>query len=177
MAQDHGLAVGVAGLGMRAFWSEHQAVQVGGSGPRTPVELECKAAEVPNDERWETPAPLSSGDRIRNSTSRRWVRFPPSARGHNKKSRYEQPPRAAYTSSQPISVRLNQYLKLGGLLVSYGGRREKMRSAFRGLALMVVFIWAIAFLAFRVAGFLIHLFLLLAAIFFVMHFAMSWRTS
>ena len=56
-------------------------------------------------------------------------------------------------------------------------RREKMRSAFLGLAMMLVFIWAIAFLAFHVAGFLIHLFLVLAAIFFFLHFATSPRTS
>ena len=44
-----------------------------------------------------------------------------------------------------------------------------MRFAFLGLAFLFVFIWAIAFVAFHVAGFLIHIFLILALIFFVVH--------
>jgi hypothetical protein len=44
-----------------------------------------------------------------------------------------------------------------------------MRFIFLGLALMFVLIWAFAFIAFHVAGFLIHIFLLLAVIFFIMH--------
>ncbi len=44
-----------------------------------------------------------------------------------------------------------------------------MRFIFLGLALLFVFIWITAFVAFHVAGFLIHLFLILAVIFFVVH--------
>ena len=52
-----------------------------------------------------------------------------------------------------------------------------MRSIFFGLALMFVFIWAIAFLVFHIAGFLIHVFLILAALFFIMHFLTSRRAA
>ncbi|MGA3295461.1 MAG: lmo0937 family membrane protein [Candidatus Acidiferrales bacterium] len=44
-----------------------------------------------------------------------------------------------------------------------------MRFVFLGLALIFVLIWAFAFVAFHVAGFLIHIFLILAVVFFVVH--------
>ena len=44
-----------------------------------------------------------------------------------------------------------------------------MRFIFLGLAVLFIFIWALAFIAFHVAGFLIHLFLILALLFFFVH--------
>jgi hypothetical protein len=44
-----------------------------------------------------------------------------------------------------------------------------MRFIFLGLAVLFIFIWAFAFIAFHVAGFLIHIFLILAVVFFVVH--------
>jgi hypothetical protein len=44
-----------------------------------------------------------------------------------------------------------------------------VRFVFLGLALIFVLIWAFAFVAFHVAGFLIHIFLILAVVFFVVH--------
>ncbi|HTX15999.1 MAG TPA: DUF5670 family protein [Candidatus Baltobacteraceae bacterium] len=44
-----------------------------------------------------------------------------------------------------------------------------MRFAFLGLAILFIFIWVLAFIAFHVAGFFIHVFLILALIFFVVH--------
>ncbi len=44
-----------------------------------------------------------------------------------------------------------------------------MRFIFLGLALMFLLVWVFAFVAFHVAGFLIHIFLILALIFFVVH--------
>jgi Family of unknown function (DUF5670) len=52
-----------------------------------------------------------------------------------------------------------------------------MRSVFLGLALTFLFLWAVAFVVFRVAGFLVHVLLLLAVIFFIMRLATSARTS
>jgi hypothetical protein len=51
-----------------------------------------------------------------------------------------------------------------------------MRFVFLGLALLFVFIWVTAFIAFHVAGFLIHVFLILALIFFVVHLFRPRRT-
>ena len=44
-----------------------------------------------------------------------------------------------------------------------------MRFIFLGLALLFVFIWVLAFVAFHVASFLLHVCLILALIFFVVH--------
>jgi len=44
-----------------------------------------------------------------------------------------------------------------------------MRFIFLGLALLFVFIWITAFVAFHVAGFFIHVFLILALLFFIVH--------
>lgn len=51
-----------------------------------------------------------------------------------------------------------------------------MRFIFLGLAILFVFIWVVSFIAFHVAGFLIHLFLILALIFFVVHFLRPRRS-
>jgi hypothetical protein len=51
-----------------------------------------------------------------------------------------------------------------------------MRYTFVVLALIFVFIWAVSFIAFHVAGFLIHLFLILAVICFIMHLVRSRGT-
>jgi hypothetical protein len=44
-----------------------------------------------------------------------------------------------------------------------------MRFIFLFLALIFVFVWICAFVAFHVASFLVHIFLVLALIFFVVH--------
>ena len=50
-----------------------------------------------------------------------------------------------------------------------------MRFVFFGLGMLFLLIWAFAFLAFHVVGFLARVFLFLAAIFFVVHLARSHR--
>ena len=52
-----------------------------------------------------------------------------------------------------------------------------MRFIFLALALLFVIVWAFAFIAFHVASFFIHVFLILAVIFFVMHLLRSRRPS
>jgi Family of unknown function (DUF5670) len=52
-----------------------------------------------------------------------------------------------------------------------------MRYIFLALALFFIFIWVIAFVAFHVAGFLIHVLLILAIIFFVVHLLRPRRTA
>ncbi len=52
-----------------------------------------------------------------------------------------------------------------------------MRFIFLALALMFVFIWAFAFIAFHVASFFIHILLILAAIFFVVHLVRPRRPT
>ncbi len=44
-----------------------------------------------------------------------------------------------------------------------------MRFIFLGLAFLFLFVWAFAFIAFHVAGLLLHIFLILALIFFAVH--------
>jgi hypothetical protein len=51
-----------------------------------------------------------------------------------------------------------------------------MRFVFLILALLMFFAWIGAFLVFHIAGGLIHIFLLLAIILFVVHLARGYRT-
>jgi len=51
-----------------------------------------------------------------------------------------------------------------------------MRYGFLVLALIFVLVWAVSFIAFHVAGFLIHIFLVLAVIFFLVHLVRSRGT-
>jgi hypothetical protein len=52
-----------------------------------------------------------------------------------------------------------------------------MRFIFLGLALLFIFIWVLAFVAFHVAGFLIHIFLILALLFFIVHLLRPGRAA
>ena len=52
-----------------------------------------------------------------------------------------------------------------------------MRFVFLGLALLMFFAWIGAFIVFHIAAALIHLLLLLAIIFFVVHLVSGRRTT
>jgi NADH:ubiquinone oxidoreductase subunit 3 (subunit A) len=52
-----------------------------------------------------------------------------------------------------------------------------MRYVFFGLGVLFLLIWAFAFLALHVAGFLARVFLIVAAIFFVLHLARPRRRA
>jgi Family of unknown function (DUF5670) len=52
-----------------------------------------------------------------------------------------------------------------------------MRYGFLSLAALLAVIWVIAFLTFHIVGFFIHILLLLASIFFVIHFLRPRRTN
>jgi hypothetical protein len=46
-----------------------------------------------------------------------------------------------------------------------------------GIAIILLLLWAGGFFAFHVAGFLIHILLILAVVSFVLHFVMGRRTA
>jgi hypothetical protein len=46
-----------------------------------------------------------------------------------------------------------------------------------GIAIVLLVLWAGGFFAFHVAGFLIHILLILAVVSFVLHFVMGRRTA
>jgi hypothetical protein len=46
-----------------------------------------------------------------------------------------------------------------------------------GIAILLLLLWAGGFLAFHVAGFLIHILLILALVFFIIHFITGRRTA
>ncbi|HTW24223.1 MAG TPA: DUF5670 family protein [Candidatus Baltobacteraceae bacterium] len=52
-----------------------------------------------------------------------------------------------------------------------------MRFIFLALAILFVFVWVLSFVAFHVAGFFIHVFLILALLFFIVHLLRPRRTS
>ncbi|HEX4002974.1 MAG TPA: DUF5670 family protein [Candidatus Acidoferrales bacterium] len=56
-------------------------------------------------------------------------------------------------------------------------KEAHLRYIFLGFAILFIFIWALAFIAFHVASLLIHLFLILAVIFFIVHLLRPRRVA
>jgi hypothetical protein len=59
-------------------------------------------------------------------------------------------------------------------------REKKAQGAYAmwiGIAIVLLLLWAGGFFAFHVAGFLIHILLILAVVSFILHFVMGRRTA
>jgi hypothetical protein len=62
---------------------------------------------------------------------------------------------------------------------SYGARKRRKErvSMWIGIAIVLLLLWAGGFFAFHVAGFFIHILLILAVVSFILHFVMGRRTA